>query len=244
MQDITHLKELDRIKSEFVSVVSHDLRSPLTAILGYVELLSRVGPINEAQSEFIRRVQNNVHHIAALINDLLDLGRIEAGFDQEMESYYLSALVRDVVEGVRPTSEEKNQTLELKLAPHLPPNWGNPLRLRQAINNLVGNAIKYTPKGGTVVVETQQEADQIVMRVCDSGVGVPLADQPYIFDKFYRAEAVADSHRGTGLGLSIVKSVVERHQGRVWVESELGKGSTFSVVLPIIPIPSHKTSGE
>ncbi len=234
MQDISHLKELDQIKSEFVSVVSHDLRSPLTAILGYVELLPRVGPINKAQEDFILRVQRNVHHITALIGDLLDLGRIEAGFDREMESYHLAGLIRDVVDGLRPSAEEKRQKLELKLAPHLPPNWGNPLRLRQAISNLVGNAIKYTPEGESVSVETHQEADQIVMQVCDSGVGIPLADQPYIFDKFYRAEAVVASHQGTGLGLAIVKSVVEHHQGRIWVESELGKGSTFTVVFPII----------
>ena len=234
MQDITHLKELDRIKSEFVSVVSHDLRSPLTAILGYVELLPRVGPINEAQEEFIRRVRSNVHHITALIGDLLDLGRIEAGFDREMESYHLTRLIRDVVDGLRPSFEEKQLTLELALAPHVPPSIGSPLRLRQAIGNLVGNAIKYTPEGGTVLVETQLEANQVVMRVRDTGVGIPLADQPYIFDRFFRAEAVADSHDGTGLGLAIVKSVVERHHGRIWVESEPGQGSVFSVVLPII----------
>jgi two-component system NtrC family sensor kinase len=234
MQDITHLKELDRIKSEFVSVVSHDLRSPLTAILGYVELLPRVGPINEAQEEFIRRVRGNVNHITALISDLLDLGRIEAGFDREMESYHLNRLIRDVVEGLRPSLEEKQQRLELDLAPHVPPNRGSPLRLRQAINNLIGNAVKYTPTGGTVSIETKLEASQAVMRVRDTGVGIPRADQPYIFDKFYRAEAVADSHQGTGLGLAIVKSVIERHHGRIWVESEPDRGSVFSVVLPIV----------
>jgi two-component system NtrC family sensor kinase len=234
MQDITHLKELDRIKSEFVSVVSHDLRSPLTAILGYVELLPRVGPINDAQEEFIRRVRGNVNHITALISDLLDLGRIEAGFDREMETYHLNRLIRDVVDGLRPSLEEKQQHLALQLAPHVPPNLGSPLRLRQAISNLVGNAVKYTPAGGTVTIETKLEGKQAVMRVRDTGVGIPFADQPYIFDKFFRAETVADSHQGTGLGLAIVKSVIERHHGRIWVESEPGQGSVFSVVLPIV----------
>ena len=243
MQDITHLKELDRIKSEFVSVVSHDLRSPLTAILGYVELMARAGTLNEMQSEFVSRVQRSVQNITALIGDLLDLGRIEAGFDQEMEHYHLSTLVRDVVEGLRPNAEAKSQKLTLHLAPHLPPNRGSPLRLRQAFNNLVDNAIKYTPDGGEVQVEAHQEEDQIVLRVVDSGVGIAPADQPYVFDKFYRADAVADSHRGTGLGLSIVKSVIERHKGRIWVESELDKGSTFTIVLPIIPVESE-AAGE
>ncbi|MBN1314151.1 MAG: response regulator [Anaerolineales bacterium] len=235
MRDITHLKKLDQIKSEFVSVVSHDMRSPLTAILGYVELLSKAGPVNEMQQDFIERVQKSVHNITTLIGDLLDLGRIEAGLDREMETYHLSPLIRDTVEGLRPMCEAKNLNLELHLAPHLPPNRGNPLRLQQVVNNLVDNAIKYTPEQGTVIIETSQEEDQIVMRVTDSGIGIPSPDQPYIFDKFYRADSVVDSHEGTGLGLSIVKSVVERHQGRIWVDSTPGKGSTFTVVLPIIP---------
>ncbi len=242
MQDITHLKELDRIKSEFVSVVSHDLRSPLTAILGYVELMARAGPINDMQAEFIQRVQRSVHSITSLIGDLLDLGRIEAGFDQAMEAYHLATLIRDVVEGLRPTAEAKKQTIQIELAPHLPQNWGNPLRLRQVINNLVDNAIKYTPTEGEVRIEANQEKDQIVMRVHDTGIGIAPADQPYVFDKFYRSEAVVGEHVGTGLGLSIVKSVVERHKGRIWVESELGKGSAFTVVLPIIR-PAEAVAG-
>jgi two-component system NtrC family sensor kinase len=242
MQDITHFKELDRIKSDFVSVVSHDLRSPLTAILGYVELLHRVGPINEVQTEFISRVRNNVNQITALIGDLLDLGRIEAGFDREMEVYHLTSLIRDVAEGLRPAGAEKGQRLELRLAPHLPPSWGNTLRLHQAVSNLVGNAIKYTPEGGSVTVEAQQKADQLTLRVSDTGIGIALADQPYIFDKFYRAEAVANSHQGTGLGLAIVKSVIERHKGRIWVESEPGKGSVFTVVLPLISPPQSSVA--
>jgi signal transduction histidine kinase/FixJ family two-component response regulator len=237
MQDITHLKELDRIKSEFVSVVSHDLRSPLTAILGYVELLSRAGPLSEMQAQFIQRVQRSVHNITSLIEDLLDLGRIEAGFDQTMQPYHLSALIRDVVEGLRPTAEAKNQSIRLHLAPHLPPNRGNPLRLRQVVHNLIDNAIKYTPAGGEVTIEAGREKEQVVLRVKDSGIGIAPADQPYIFDKFYRSEAVVDSHAGTGLGLSIVKSVVERHQGRIWVESQAGNGATFTVVLPVLLPP-------
>ena len=243
MQDITHLKELDRIKSEFVSVVSHDLRSPLTAILGYVELLPRAGPVNEMQAQFIQRVQRSVQNITSLIEDLLDLGRIEAGFDQSMQPYHISVLIRDVVEGLRPAAEAKNQTIKLDMAPHLAPNRGNPLRLRQVIHNLIDNAIKYTPAGGEVVVEVSREQEQIVIRVRDTGIGIAPADQPYIFDKFYRSEAVVDSHIGTGLGLAIVKSVVERHQGRIWVESRTGNGATFTVVLPLL-LPSAKPEQE
>ncbi|RPI33199.1 MAG: GAF domain-containing protein [Chloroflexota bacterium] len=233
MQDITHLKELDRIKSDFVTTVSHDLRSPLTAILGYVELIDRAGPVNDQQREFIRRVQFSVNNITALINDLLDLGRIEAGFDALKEIVPLSAIIRYAAEGYRNRLEEKKQHLTLEIADDLPPVLGNPVRLRQMIGNMIGNAIKYTPSGGKINVRAKSEEGQIIVQVCDNGPGIPPADQPYIFDKFYRASNIPADTPGTGLGLAIVKSIVENHQGRIWVDSLLGQGSTFTVVLPI-----------
>jgi two-component system NtrC family sensor kinase len=233
MQDITHLKELDRIKSDFVSTVSHDLRSPLTAILGYIELIDRVGPLNATQREFINRVQFSVSNITALINDLLDLGRIEAGFDARKEIVPIAAIITYAVEGLRSRAEEKRQNLEVRVADGLPSVYGNPVRLRQLIANLLGNAIKYTPVGGTVVIAAESEGEQIIIRVIDNGPGIPPADQPYIFDKFYRASNVPSDTPGTGLGLAIVKSIVENHQGRTWVESNIGQGTIFFVVLPI-----------
>lgn len=233
MQDITHLKELDRIKSDFVSTVSHDLRSPLTAILGYVELIDRVGPINDMQREFIRRVQFSVNNITMLINDLLDLGRIEAGFDSLKEIVPLPVLVRYTLEGLRNRLEEKGQTVKLDVPEDLPKVLGNPTRLKQMLVNLVGNAIKYTPTGGWVAVRANAEDGQVILQVSDNGPGIPPADQPYIFDKFYRASNVAPETPGTGLGLAIVKSIVENHQGRIWVDSALGHGTTFTVVIPV-----------
>jgi two-component system NtrC family sensor kinase len=234
MQDITHLKELDRIKSDFVSTVSHDLRSPLTAILGYIELIDRVGPLNDTQREFINRVQFSVSNITALINDLLDLGRIEAGFDTRKEVVPIAAIITYAVEGLRSRSEEKRQQLEVRVPEKLPPVYGNPVRLRQLIANLLGNAIKYTPVGGKVAITAEAEGEQIIIRVIDNGPGIPPADQPYIFDKFYRASNVPSDTPGTGLGLAIVKSIVENHQGRTWVESSVGQGTIFFVVLPVI----------
>lgn len=233
MQDITHLKELDRIKSDFVSTVSHDLRSPLTAILGYVELIDRVGPITEQQKEFIRRVQFSVHNITSLINDLLDLGRIEAGFDASKEITPLSAIIRYAVEGLKSRMAEKNQQLIVDIQDDLPQVLGNPVRLRQMVSNLAGNAVKYTPAGGRIAIHAHTEGDQIILQVSDNGQGIPPADQPYIFDKFYRANNIPGDIPGTGLGLAIVKSIVENHQGRIWVDSSLGEGSTFTVVLPV-----------
>lgn len=234
MQDITHLKELDRIKSDFVSTVSHDLRSPLTAILGYVELIDRVGPLNETQREFVNRVQFSVSNITSLINDLLDLGRIEAGFDTRKEIVPMGAILNYALEGLQSRAAEKNQELIGNIPEGLPTIYGNPVRLRQLIANLLGNSIKYTPEGGKISLFAKAEGEQLILRVVDNGLGIPTADQPYIFDKFYRASNVPSDTPGTGLGLAIVKSIVENHQGRIWVESTSDKRTTFTVVLPIV----------
>lgn len=232
MQDITHLKELDRIKSEFVTTVSHDLRSPLTAILGYIELIERSGGLNEQQGEFIRRVQLSVGQITDLVSNLLDLGRIEAGLDEAKENTPLTVLARYALESMRGTAESKDLTLESDLPEELPMVLGAPIRLRQMIGNLLDNAIKYTPPGGIVRIEGEAEGQQVILRVRDTGPGIPTADQPYLFDKFFRASNTPEDLPGTGLGLSIVKSIVDNHDGRIWVDSTLGEGTTFTVVLP------------
>ncbi len=235
MNDITHLRELDRIKSDFVTTVSHDLRSPLTAILGYVELIERSGELNEQQHEFIQRVQVSVEHITGLVTDLLDLGRIEAGLDTAKETTPVGVLTRYAVESLRGSAETRGLILETDLSDDLGLVHGSPIRLRQMIGNLIENAIKYTPRGGKVRVRARTEGDQVILRISDSGPGIPPADQPYLFDKFYRGTNVPDDMPGTGLGLSIVKSIIESHNGRIWVDSQLGRGTTFTVVLPVIP---------
>jgi two-component system NtrC family sensor kinase len=234
MQDITHLKELDRIKSDFVNTVSHDLRSPLTAILGYIELIERSGPTNELQKDFIHRVEASVQAITALINDLLDLGRIEAGFDARKEVVPFGTIIQFTLDGLRNHITDKKLSLEVSL-PDTPSNvLGNPVRLRQMVTNLIGNAIKYTQVGGKVRLLLQCEAGQLIFQVRDNGPGIPAADQPYIFDRFYRASNVLHDIPGTGLGLAIVKSIVENHHGRIWVESIPSAGTSFTVVLPTL----------
>ncbi len=235
LHDITHLKELDRIKSEFVTTVSHDLRSPLTAILGYVELIERAGGVNEQQQEFIHRVRVSVKQITDLVTDLLDLGRIEAGVDTTQESSPISVLARYAVESLRGSAEAKGVELEVLLPEDLPLVTGDPVRLRQMIGNLLENAIKYTSEGGEVCIVAEAEDEQVIMRVHDTGPGIPPADQPYLFDKFYRGSNVAENSSGTGLGLSIVKSIVDHHDGRIWVDSAVDEGTTFTVVLPASP---------
>lgn len=233
MQDITHLKELDRIKSEFVTTVSHDLRSPLTAILGYVELIERAGEVNDQQKEFIRRVQTSVEQITNLVTDLLDLGRIEAGLDTTKERTPIATLGRQSVEGLRGLAEKKDLVLDVQLPEESPYIYGDPVRIRQMMGNLLENAIKYTNQGGTIHMEIEAEDDQVFIRVKDNGPGIPAADLPYLFDKFFRASNIPDALPGTGLGLSIVKSIVEGHNGRIWVDSRLGEGTEFIVVLPL-----------
>jgi two-component system NtrC family sensor kinase len=234
LHDITHFKELDRIKSEFVTTVSHDLRSPLTAILGYVELIERAGSLNQTQSEFVERVRISVEQIAALVTDLLDLGRIESGLDTTKEGTNLGSLSSYALDGLRSAARARKIDLQGEIAADLPDIYGDPVRLRQMIANLLENAIKYTPEGGQVRLEAQAEDDQVILRISDTGPGIPATDQPYLFDKFFRASNVPDDSTGTGLGLSIVKSIVEQHQGRIWLDSEVGKGTTFIVVIPAL----------
>jgi two-component system NtrC family sensor kinase len=232
MHDITHLKELDRLKSEFVAAVSHDLRSPLTTILGYVDLIERAGPVTPQQKEFILRVQNSVGSITALIADLLDLGKIESGIDTHKEPMQIGLMIRSALESIRARSEDKRIQVKVTLQEELPQLFGNPIRLRQMISNLLDNAIKYTPEGGTVTLTCEREGDHILLRISDTGIGIPPSEEPYIFNKFFRATN-AQNTSGTGLGLSIVKSVVDFHGGRIWVDSTPGTGTTFTIVLPI-----------
>ena len=232
MQDITHLKELDRIKSEFVTSVSHDLRSPLTAILGYLELLRHAGPLNAKQEEFAQRIVNSVQSITSLITDLLELGKIEAGLDQDREVTALAPIIQSTVSERQHEWQAKAQELQVDAPADAPPVLGHPLRLRQLVGNLLENAIKYTPERGKIGIALETDGDFLVLRVSDSGIGIPKQDQPYIFDKFYRTDEAIDKYKGTGLGLSIVKRIVEQHQGRIWVDSEPGQGSVFTVMLP------------
>ncbi len=235
MQDITYLKKLDSIKSEFVAIVSHDLRTPLTSIQGYVDLLSRVGPLNEQQQKCVGRVQESADTITELINDSLDIGRIGAGLDLDMSACDLREIILKAIGDARPQTDEKRQELYWKPPETLPLVLGNARRLRQVVDNLLINAIKYTQEEGWITVSATADNDHVVIHVADNGIGIPLAQQPHVFDKFYRVESdeVRDI-QGTGLGLAIVKAVIEKHNGRVWVESKPGMGSVFSFILPAL----------
>jgi PAS domain S-box-containing protein len=238
MQDITYLKEMDRIRSEFVHTVSHDLRSPLTSVIGYTELVERAGTLNELQKDFLSRIQDSVQQITALINDLLDIGSIEAGFDTRREFVQLEGILRYTLDILQGQVKAKQLLVKIDLGPSLPALRANPIRLRQVMDNVVGNAIKYSPPQGQIEISIRAEADQVILKVTDNGPGIPATDQPRIFDKFYRGSNIETDVEGSGLGLAIVKTIVENHQGRIWVESVEGKGSSFFIVLPVISEPA------
>ena len=231
LHDISHLKELDRIKTDFVNTVSHDLRSPLTAVYGFIGLIDRVGPINQQQADFIRHIQSSLQNITSLINDLLDLGRIEASQDMLMVDVNLKKVIQQAVDNLEYQSSEKMQDVILSIPDELPVILGNPLHIQQMAANLIENAIKFTPLAGKITIRGHADAGQIILEVEDNGPGIPLDDQPHVFEKFYRGSNLADTTNGTGLGLSIVKSIVEKHRGRIWLESSR-QGTTFTVILP------------
>jgi signal transduction histidine kinase len=232
------LKELDRMKSDFVSHVSHELRTPLTAIKGAVDLVLRgvAGPLTEKQTHYLTRVRSNTQHLASLINDLLDLSKIESGkIEVKSSRISLGGLVHEVAEALRPVAAEKVIALETTIREPSILVWADRDKINQVLMNLIGNAIKFTPAQGRVTVSASRNGHESVqVSVSDTGPGVPPDEKEKIFAKFYRvAEANGENPKGTGLGLAIAKALVELHGGKIWVESEEGRGSTFSFILPV-----------
>lgn len=235
MQDITYLKELDRIKSEFVTAISHDLRTPLTTIQGYIELLPKAGSLNAQQQEFILRARSSMETITSLLNTFLDIDMLEAGLEMDMQPCDLVRIVEEAIQSYRSQMEHKRQELRWEPPVGIPLVGGNPYRLRQVVEHLLSNATKFTPEGGWIAVNVERDGEHVIVHVADNGIGIPPAEQPYIFDKFYRVESDETiGVPGSGLGLALVKSVIGRHNGRVWVESRPGVGSVFSFILPVL----------
>jgi PAS domain S-box-containing protein len=230
------LKELDKLKSDFVSNVSHELRTPLTAIKGSVDnmLDGLTGDLNEKQSRYLVRIKSNTDRLARLINDLLDLSKIEAGIELKPTNLDLATIAREVVESLRPLAAEKLITITIESPESALDAWADPDRIAEILMNLLGNAIKFTPTDGTVSLSLQRNgAESVKVSVADTGPGIPFDEAGRIFDKFYQVtQAKKQKTEGTGLGLAITKALVEMHGGRIWLESEAGKGSIFSFTLP------------
>ena len=233
MQDISALKELDKVKSDFVSTVSHDLRSPLQAIQTSAELLPRLSPLTREQTKEVVHIQAIVRRMSELVQNLLDIGRIEAGIGMETEACAIDELIGSAAGSLRGLAEKKGLAFEIDVPPRLPLVVGNPVRLEQVISNLVHNAIKFTLEG-SVTVRARAQDGVVQIEVIDTGVGIPLEAQAKLYQKFYRVKSPETRGiPGTGLGLAIVKSIVEGCGGQIELESYPRLGSTFRVTLAV-----------
>jgi signal transduction histidine kinase len=264
-RDITQDVEVDRAKSEFVSTVSHELRTPMTSIKGYADLLvmGAAGALNENQERFLSIIKTNADRLTMLVDDLLDIGRIDTQrVELSLTHIDLASAVGTVVESLQGKAADKSQTLQVDIPTDLPPVIADPDRLTQILTNLVSNAQAYTPTGGEIsvtarliarvhasaadgrhatdtgrpghITETAPGLDLVQVDVTDDGIGIAPEDQDKIFERFFRSDhPLVQETTGTGLGLSITRSLIEMHGGELWVESELGVGSTFSFTLPV-----------
>lgn len=234
LQDVTRLRELDELKSEFVHTVSHDLRRPLTMIEGQVHMVEMLGPLNAAQQDYARRIRLSAQHMNRLVKDLLDLGRVESGVEIRRAPVRIAEIAGRVVEELRPEAAAGNVRLTAEIPDMLPDLSADASLLERALGNLIENAVRFNRPGGTATVTAAVARDSMVIAVRDTGIGIAPADQPRIFEKFFRVNPRDDpEHPAWGLGLAIVKSVAEWHGGRVWFESRLGQGSTFYLALPL-----------
>jgi len=238
LHDITALKKMDKIKSDFVSMVAHEIKSPMNSVLALVKVIQDklAGDVTEKQQEILGRVSEKIKGLSDLAADLLDLSRIESGLiTLEKERLRTASLLNEQVAFHQTRAQSKNIELSLEPVSELPPVLANKRAVEEVFANLLTNAIKYTPEGGKVSVSAGAEKDYVHIMVKDTGFGISREDLGKIFDRFYRVKD--DKTRmisGTGLGLAIVKSIVEAHNGRIEVESEPGRGSTFHVFLPIM----------
>ena len=231
-----HLEEANRAKSQFLANMSHELRTPLNAIIGFSALLMEGlhGPLTEKQRRHLGHIHTSGQHLLAIINDILDLSKVEAGkLELTLEPVDLGQVIRDSLAPVRGQAAAKGLRLESEVPEGLPPAVADPLRLKQILYNLLSNAVKFTPEGGAVTVGAEREAEVVAVWVRDTGVGIAPEDQERIFREFEQADNTnARQHQGTGLGLALTRMLVELHGGKIWVESALGQGSTFTLTLP------------
>ena len=236
LHDVTELRRLERVRQDFVANVSHEFKTPLTAIQGFAEtLLSGAMDDSRSNRRFLEIIRDHAVRLARLTNDLLKLARIEAG---KLEVEFFPVQLMEVIERSAETTllkaSRKQITLDVDVPPDLPMVRGDASLLRDVLQNLVDNAIQYTPEGGRIRVSAGVAPREVVICVADTGIGIPLADQERIFERFYRVDAARSREAGgTGLGLSIAKHIVEAHSGRLWVESEVGRGSKFFFSVPL-----------
>jgi len=236
------LRELDRLKDEFIGMFSHELRTPLASILGYAEILMEDGLSGPDAEQCVEVIDRNAKRLLHLAGDLQLLSQINSGqMPMEFCSADLADIAASAVEEMRPNADRKH--IDLVLSATAVPRFAvDPTRIAQLLGNLLSNAVKFTPDGGKVEVRLGREGDQAVLTVADTGIGIPVADRDRIFERFFRtAIAKRQAIQGTGLGLTITQAIVAAHHGTIEVEGDEGRGSTFTVRLPLRPAPAPDT---
>ena len=235
-EHVEQLRALDAMKDEFVASVSHELRTPLTSIKGYLELVldGEAGDLNEEQRGYLATVDRNSERLLRLVGDLLFVAQADAGrLELVLDDVDLGSLARESVESARPAAAAKQIRLELS-AEELPPIQGDRARLAQLLDNLVSNAIKFTPPSGSVTVSLTRVDGHAILEVRDSGIGIAAAEQKQLFERFFRTRGATDNAiQGTGLGLSIARTIAESHGGQISFESVEGVGTAFRVEFPL-----------
>lgn len=235
LHDISYLKRLDELKSQMIHMASHDLRNPLYLAFGYLDLLQDAVADRQDVRRFIDGLNGGLRLMQKLIEDLLDVERIESAVDRVRQPINLNDIARHAADELRPQADSKHHELHVQTAEGLASVSADPVQMQQVAVNLVSNAIKYTPNGGYISVRVQRDAERVVFEVEDNGLGIPQAAQARLFQRFYRVKMKGtESIEGTGLGLSLVKAIVEQHQGTIEVDSEEGRGSVFRIRLPAL----------
>ena len=236
LHDITELRKLERVRRDFIANVSHEFRTPLTAIQGFAETLI-AGALDDPQNRgrFLNIILEHARRLARLTEDLLKLSQMDADrLELEIRPVKVAQLIESCYETARHRAAEKELNLSLDISGTLPDVAGDARRLQEVLQNLLDNAIQYTLPGGKIVLTAEARNDEVIFTVADTGIGIPTADQPRIFERFYRVDAARSREAGgTGLGLAIAKHLIEAQGGRIWVESEIGAGSKFHFSVPI-----------
>jgi signal transduction histidine kinase len=233
---LEEVKKISKMKSDFVSAVSHELRTPLTSIKGYASILitGKMGDLPKAVKERLEKINKHSDSLVELINSLLDISRIESGkFQMKFESENIKDIIETVADLLSPQLKEKQIQLTLDLPTEIPNVFIDHSQIERVFINLIGNAIKFTPQKGRIIIRTKDLDEQIQIDVEDTGIGISEEDKKKIFDEFYRIDnSITQSLKGSGLGLTLVKYIIEAHKGKIWVKSQLNKGSCFSFTLP------------
>jgi len=245
LRDITEQQRLEFAKSNFLSVVSHELRTPMTSIKGFLDLIlnGRAGTLTDLQRDFLTTVSGQAESLLVMVGDLVEFSRIQVRRnDVAADPVSLADVARVVAARLMPLASEREIIIIHRSPPDLPPVQGDRLQLEQVVSNLVSNAIKFTPDRGTITLSARSEGNEVVFSVVDTGIGIPADQQEQIFEAFYQISTGATRlHGGMGLGLAICRHIVEGHGGRLWVQSEEGKGSEFQFALPTFAVPQNST---